>query len=257
MCELFGVSSAGKIPVNPLLREFFSHSVRHPNGWGMASFYDGAISIEKEPVQASKSRYLKERLSRKMEVQTLLAHIRFATVGSMEYVNSHPFIKRDGSGRSWVLIHNGTIFDYPALSPYQYKQEGATDSERILLYLVDQVNALQARLGRPAEAEERTELLNTVITDMSQGNKLNLILYDGELMYVHTNYANSLYVCENGKSAVFCTVPLSAGCWEPVPFTALCAYRNGKRVFQGQPHGFEYQDNERDLKYLFADYASL
>lgn len=257
MCELFGISSGKKVPVNDLLREFFSHSSKHPNGWGMATFYNGAACIEKEPVQASKSVYLKERLNHKMEVSTLLAHIRFATIGSMEYDNSHPFIRRDVSGRSWVLIHNGTIFQYPALSPYQYQQEGETDSERVLLYLVDQIDRKQAAEGRPLEAAERFSLLDALLADMSQGNKLNLLIYDGELMYAHTNYANSLYICEGGGIATFCTVPLKEGCWEPVPFTALCAYRNGQRVFQGEPHGNVYVDNDRDLKYLFAAFSNL
>lgn len=257
MCELLGISSAIEIPVNALLREFFSHSDQHPNGWGIATFYHGAVSIEKEPIKATKSVYLKERLSHKMEVSTLLAHIRFATIGSMEYDNSHPFMRRDNSGRCWVLIHNGTIFDYPILSPYQYRQEGATDSERILLYLVDQINEKQAAMGRALAAEERFALLEPLIADMSVGNKLNLILYDGELMYVHTNFARSLYVCEGGSVATFCTVPLKAGCWNLLPFTTLCAYRNGQRVFQGQPHGHEYIENEADLKYLYASFANL
>ena len=83
MCELFGVSSRRKIEVNDLLREFFSHSVRHPNGWGMAVFYKNSVSLEKEPVQAIKSAYLKERLHQKISVRNMIAHIRLATRGLM------------------------------------------------------------------------------------------------------------------------------------------------------------------------------
>lgn len=257
MCELFGISSVREVPVNDLLREFFSHSDKHPNGWGMATFFHRSVSIEKEPVQATRSVYLRERLRHRMEVRTLLAHIRFATIGNMEYDNSHPFLRRDSAGRDWVLIHNGTIFDYPALSPYQYRQDGSTDSERILLYLVDRLDQRQAEAGRPLEARERFGLLDTLIADLARGNKLNLMLYDGELMYVHTNYAGSLYVCEAGGTAAFCTVPLREGCWSPVPFTTLCAYQNGRRVFEGRPHGHEYIDNDKDMQYLFADFANL
>lgn len=257
MCELFGISAMKQIPVNSLLQEFFSHSVNHPNGWGLATFHNGVVSIEKEPVQASKSLYLKARLQNSMEASTLLAHIRFATIGNMEYRNSHPFTRQDASGRCWVLIHNGTIFDYPALAPYQYLQDGETDSERILLYLVDQIDQQQAAAGHPLDAAERFRLLDALLADMAQGNKLNLILYDGELMYVHTNYANSLYVSQRGGAALFSTVPLKAGCWKPVPFTALCAYQDGQPVYQGQPHGHEYVDNDKNTRFLFTAYSNL
>lgn len=84
MCELFGVSSAQKIEVTDLLKEFFSHSVKHANGWGMATFYGNAVSLEKEPIQAIKSAYLKERLQQNIQVQNMIAHIRLATRGVME-----------------------------------------------------------------------------------------------------------------------------------------------------------------------------
>ena len=175
----------------------------------------------------------------------------------MEYRNSHPFVKQDSSGRCWVLIHNGTIFDCPALAPYQYVQEGETDSERILLYLIDQIDQKQAASGHPLSAAERFDLLDGLLAELSQGNKLNLIFYDGEFMYVHTNYANSLYVCERGGAAIFCTVPLKAGRWKLLPFTTLCAYQNGRLAFQGQPHGHEYIDNDKNMQYLFTAFSNL
>ena len=257
MCELFGVSSSDKIRVNECLKEFFSHSVRHPNGWGIAVFYENSVSLEKEPVQASTSLYLKERLRHKIEVKNMIAHIRLATRGSMEYENSHPFVKRDNYGRTWTLAHNGTIFDYPLLNPFIYKQEGGTDSERILCYIVAQINKKQTETGRMLNAEERFCLLDSLICDMADRNKINLLIYDGEFLYAHTNYADSLYVRQTKGAALFATVPLDYADWEPLPFTVLCAYKDGKKVREGTKHGKEYKDNEADMKFLFTDYASL
>ena len=257
MCELFGISAAQPVRAEELLREFFSHSVQHPNGWGLATFPYGEVSIEKEPVQASKSAYLKERLWGRVQATVLLAHIRLATMGSMEYENCHPFLRQDNFGRRWVLIHNGTIFDYPPLAPYQYRQTGGTDSERVLLYLVDKIDQRQRELGRALEAEERCVLLDSLVAGTAPGNKLNLLIYDGELMYAHTNYANSLYVKQTGNAALFATVPLDHGDWQPMPFTALCSYRAGEKVYQGKPHGAEYFVKEEDMRYLFAAYSSL
>lgn len=257
MCELFGVNSAEKAEVNELLREFFSHSDKHPNGWGMAFFYENSVSLEKEPVQALRSTYLKERLRHPVQARCMFAHIRRATVGTIEYENCHPFVRRDSSGRSWTLIHNGTIFDYPALHPYIHQQEGRTDSERILYYIVDQIDKKCRELGHPLEPQERFVLLEELICNMSKGNKLNLLIFDGEYMYAHTNYADSLYVNQSGDQAVFATTPLGKGSWKPLPFAVLCVYQEGKQIYRGAKTGTEYKDNETDQKYLFMDFAHL
>lgn len=257
MCELFGVSSLKKLEVNGLLKEFFSHSVRHANGWGMAVFFENSVSLEKEPVQAIQSTYLRERLRQKLCVRSMIAHIRLATRGVPEYVNCHPFVQRDNFGRCWTLAHNGTIFDYPGHEPYLHRQEGGTDSERILLFLVDQIDRRQQELGRALTKGERFDLLDALAADMSRGNKLNLLIYDGELLYVHTNYANSLYCSAREDAMLFATTPLDRGRWDAHPFTTLCAYQNGRLLFRGTDHGQEYRDNEQDLHMLFADYAGL
>lgn len=257
MCELFGVSAASKVKVNNLLKEFFSHSVHHPHGWGMAFLYGNAASLEKEPIQAIKSRYLKERLRYKIEVKTMIAHIRLATMGQMDYENCHPFVKKDNSGRRWTLAHNGTMFRCPQLDPYFYKQEGRTDSERVLYYLIDRMNEKQDAAGHPLNAKQRFELLDEQVCALSEGNKLNFLLYDGEQMYVHTNYANSLNVCRVSDGLLFATTPLGREHWEPHPFTQLCAYKKGQRVFEGTVHHHEYKDNEEDQRYLFLDSAAL
>jgi len=257
LCQLFAVSGAQSRDYTDELKEFFTHSVDHPHGWGMAMFYDNcSVSLEKEPECASRSRYLKQRLSQRIVVPSLLAHIRYATIGGMEYSNTHPFVDRDAGGRCWTLIHNGTIFNYPKLRPYLTRQEGTTDSERILCFLIDQINAVMN--GNPAslDPEKRFHLLDSIVCDMAKGNKLNLILYDGDLMYVHTNFRGSLYFCESAKSTLFCTVPLSRGVWHPVPFTQLLAYRQGQLVFKGTVHGNEYVPDPEQLKYLYSDFAN-
>jgi len=94
-----------------MLKEFYSHSVCHPHGSGIGHrFMKNSASIEKEPVEAAGSAYLKERLRHKITVRAMIAHIRLATVGTLEYENSHPFVMRDNFGRTWTLAHNGTTF---------------------------------------------------------------------------------------------------------------------------------------------------
>lgn len=258
MCEIFGVCAKNCYAINDYLKEFFSHSVKHPHGWGLACMGDeNEVMIEKEPLQASKSLYLKERLRAPIKVSHALAHIRYATIGNLEYLNCHPYIQKDNGGRRWTLVHNGTIFDYEPLEEYADYQKGSTDSERILLYLVDKINMAEMRLGRSMYARERFRLIDAILVDMSVGNKLNMLIYDGELMYVHTNYANTLHFLQKRDGVIFSTQPLGRGDWKDVPFCTLLAYREGQLMFRGTSHGHEYFDNAENEKYLYQIYAGL
>lgn len=257
MCELFGINSAESCQIGHYLKEFFSHSNAHPHGWGLACMEYDQVQIEKEPVQASKSIYLKERLSVPVQVKNCLAHIRYATIGNVEYKNCHPYTMKDASGRAWTLIHNGTIFEYEPLNRYVNMQNGDTDSERILLYLVEIINQRENELQRKLNEEERFHLLDSIVVKMSKGNKLNLMVYDGELFYVHTNYATSLYELKKENQVLFSTTPLSQEAWHPVPFTTLLAYRQGKRIFAGTDHGNEYKDSEENMKFLYQIFSDL
>ena len=122
---------------------------------------------------------------------------------------------------------------------------------------MDQVNQQQLALGRALAKEERFALLDELISDMAKGNKLNLLIYDGELLYVHTNYANSLYYSQREGAMLFATTPLDRDSWNAHPFTTLCAYQDGYRLFQGMNPGNEYSDNDKDMHMLFVDYSAL
>lgn len=257
MCELFGATSAQPIVVNDLLRTFFSHSPSHPNGWGLACMQGSAINIEKEPLQATKSHYLRARLTQEVQGQAIFAHIRYATIGNQEFSNCHPFSKLDITGRRWTLIHNGTIFDYPPTEGYIHTQRGDTDSERVLLCLVDRVNEASARAGAPLGRADRFRLMDSLFCDLAKGNKLNLLLFDGELMYVHTNYKDSLHLRHRAHETIFSTQPLEPEGWQKVPFTRLLAYHRGDLAFTGTCHGQEFIDNEENTQLLYRIFAGL
>ena len=257
MCELFGFSSKIPVQINDYLKEFYSHSEKHPHGWGLACMDGKEVMIEKEPVKASASQYLKSRLTVPVQVKNAFAHIRYATIGNVDYKNSHPYTGKDRSGRRWTLIHNGTIFDYPPLNKYVSIHNGDTDSERILLYFIDEINEAMEYRQRELSAEERFRLLDSIVQEMARGNKLNLMLYDGELMYVHTNFTGSLYKLEKEDQIMISTSPLSKENWHPVTFTTFLAYREGKKVYQGVNHGNEYIESEENLKFLYQIFSNL
>lgn len=244
--------------MNDVLCEFYSHAEAHPHGWGLALFPDGgAPSIEKEPVCATLSERLVRRLAAPIEEHTLVAHIRNATVGHVEYVNCHPFTSTDRSGRAWTLVHNGTIFNGSGLNAYINVQAGETDSERVLLHLVDAIDREQSRLGHALDVTERFDVLYAAIAELANGNKLNLLFFDGEVLYAHCNFKGTMHIRREDGSTTFSTLPLSGDGWEEAPFTRLVAVRDGEVVRVSPPHGHEYIFNQNDYRMLYMDFARL
>lgn len=241
MCEMLGVSSKERMRVDPYLNALVPHSAMHPHGWGIAVFYGNAVSLEKEPKTALASDYLASRLKHPVEAQNMIAHIRLATRGSMVYENCHPFIERDSADRAWTLAHNGTIFSSALLDRYKGVQQGSTDSERILCRLIHRMAELNGKTEGKPDAKQRFDTVDALVLESAPRNKLNLLIFDGELLYVHTNMRDTLYVKKTDGAAVFATVPLDGGVWENVPMMCLQAYKDGELVYTGTQHSFEYR----------------
>lgn len=255
MCELFGVDASRKIQLNHLLDVFFSHGDKHPHGWGMAFFENGAVWMEKQAVTSTKSARLREYGSRQIMSGHMIAHIRLATKGNMEYENCHPFIRKDEMGRTWTLAHNGTIFEGKMVDSYFYVQDGQTDSERILYLLTDRINEKYREKGHLLDAPERFQVVDNLICDIADGNKLNLLLFDGEYLYVHTNYRDSLYFSKRQGGYVFSTVPLDGQEWKPLPLNTLLAFQDGKLMRTGTVHGYEYVEDPEKMILLSGIFA--
>ena len=257
MCELFSVSARNDFWANNYLKEFYAHSEFHPHGWGLACVSKNSALIEKESIKAIESNYLKERLSQPITEKILLAHIRYATIGNVEYKNCHPFTGRDSTGRSWTLIHNGTIFEYAPLYPYLKTQKGDTDSERVFLYLLDRLNEETNKKGARLYFEERFALFDGIISDMAKGNKLNLMFTDGKYLYAHTNCRGTMYYLEKDGVTLLATKPLNNENWQPVPFCQLLAYTKGRLIKTGTEHNCEYFESEEAMRLLYRIFANL
>lgn len=257
MCELFGISAQNEFTANDYLKAFYSHSDFHSHGWGLACIDRGGTTVEKESIKAINSNYLRERLSQPITEKLLLAHIRYATIGNVEYANSHPFTGKDSSGRQWTLIHNGTIFEYDPLNRYVKVQKGDTDSERILLYLIDRINDAQKKKGSRLHFEERFALIDEIICKMSQGNKLNLLFSDGKYLYAHTNCKKTMRILSKDGVTMIATTSLDDEDWQPVPFARLLAFNRGKLIKEGSFHNHEYIHSEEEMKLLYQIFANL
>ncbi len=231
MCELFGFTSAHKTDIRKYLKEFFSHGIQHPHGWGMMYEKQGERKIYREAVSSATSQTISGIIADTPSQTNFLAHIRLATVGSIKIENCHPYNQTDYTGRCWTLIHNGTIYSGTQLMKYLNTQTGDTDSERISLALLDKINE-----KKPETAQQRFDVVDNLIISLSKRNKLNLMIYDGELLYVHQNMRDTLYYKSENDSIVFSTKPLDDDNWKKYPMTQLMAFKSGKKVFEGTKH---------------------
>mmetsp|Transcript_8504 Transcript_8504/g.12768 ORF Transcript_8504/g.12768 Transcript_8504/m.12768 type:complete len:349 (-) Transcript_8504:144-1190(-) len=124
MCQLLGISSTAASPTfsSSLLSPFVQRGGNtdcHSHGWGVA-YYNycdkekklrlktirdaspAATSVKVQNLILNRS---KERI---LESQTLLVHIRYATVGEVAIQNVHPF-HRELFGVEFVFAHNGDV----------------------------------------------------------------------------------------------------------------------------------------------------
>ena len=243
MCELFGFTAAEQTDISAPLRVFFSHSETNPHGWGM--LYENTLvkGCEKAAESVKLANILKDITPQK----TLLAHIRFATVGKINPENCHPFTGCDITCRQWTFAHNGTIYSGSSLHHYLRTQTGDTDSERVFLYLMDSLN--KAQRNGALSAEERCLLIDELVHSLAPRNKLNIMIYDGELLYIHKNMRDTMKYRREGTGYIFSTTALDGGDWQDVPIAQLHVFKDGERIYTGNRHGGIFVPN---LQYIRA-----
>lgn len=262
MCELLAYSAREPQQVNSILDAFYKRSPYHPHGWGLGLFDENVSIIQKEPIRAIDSRFLKRQLKRPLKYKSVLGHIRLATVGYKTKENSHPFNGIDITGREWVLIHNGTLFDDSRVSAYESVQKGDTDSERILLFLIDRMNKAIKDKGSDLEPQERFEIVNQLVLDLAEENKLNLMIYDGEQFYIHANSVEQMFYTTVHGGTLISTTPLEIKghdnlIWTPIPTKQTHCYKNGELLYSAEPHEYQYILDPEVEKLLYLKYAAL
>lgn len=107
MCRLFGFRSTIQSQVHRSLvaadNALGRLSDMHPDGWGVAYYIDGAPHVTRSPLSAITDQIF-HRVSGVVASETVLAHVRKATIGERSVLNCHPF----QYGR-WTFAHNGEI----------------------------------------------------------------------------------------------------------------------------------------------------
>ncbi|MFO0693487.1 MAG: class II glutamine amidotransferase [Polyangiales bacterium] len=115
MCRLFGFRSVIPSQVHRSLlsadNALCNLSNQHPDGWGVAFYVEGAPHVTRSPERAYGDQ-LFHRVSGVVASETVLAHVRKATQGSLGVLNCHPF----QYGR-WTFAHNGDVPRFSELRP--------------------------------------------------------------------------------------------------------------------------------------------
>ena len=241
MCELYAVNSRDTVNIKPNCDLFYQHSIDHPDGWGLSFWQRNAAIVYRSPLRALDDTKYCAYLQKDLWCTSAMVHIRLATVGVMSSINCHPFRHADYSGRIWTFMQNGTAFQDSMLEPYKHLCRGDTDSEAVFYFILDAINRAIKAKGRSLTKEERIPIIEERITHLVQGNKMNLIFYDTEQMYVHTNMKGTLFYAQEGNTCSFMTVPVNdRQPWQQLPLNRLLVYRDGIRVYEGTDHQKEF-----------------
>ncbi len=147
MCRLFGFRSIIQSQVHQSLLDadnaLIEQSHKHPDGWGVAYYAAGAPHVIKSEKSALED-HLFTKVSGIVSSETVIAHIRKATEGKLNVLNTHPF-----QHGNWTFAHNGNIKNFnefkdeikvriaPGLRRYIL---GDTDSELIFFFLLTHIS---------------------------------------------------------------------------------------------------------------------
>jgi glutamine amidotransferase len=146
MCRVFGLATAMPVKATFWLLEapdsLAEQSRRNPDGYGLATFAPGHVPevlVEKRPVAAYQDEEF-AREAKERESPVFVAHVRYASTGGRDILNSHPF---EQEGR--VFAHNGHIEGLERLEDHlgdhRRLVHGDTDSERFFALVTKEIDA--------------------------------------------------------------------------------------------------------------------
>jgi predicted glutamine amidotransferase len=223
MCELFGFSGASAGRAEALLRSFAGHATRNPDGWGIAYYNRGELSVCKKPETALASADY-SRVAAEAEGGVIISHIRHASCGEVHQRNCHPFVAEQ-DGRRWTFAHNGHI-DGICLHP---RCGGETDSEAVFHMLLDSMHAR----GDPYRGI--VECIAHLFNEYEFGRevRLNFLLSDGETIYAFNHHPEkTMYRSDRpaagGSSVVVATQVLDGERWTALPEDQVLVFRLGR-----------------------------
>lgn len=147
MCRLFGLHAGSNVVTATFWLldapdNLAEQSKRNPDGTGLGVF-DGERrpQVRKQPIAAWQDTDFAAE-AHDMTGTTFIAHVRYATTGSHDVLNTHPFLQ---DGR--ILAHNGVLEGLDVLDERLHEMGtaelvlGQTDSERVFALITASIRA--------------------------------------------------------------------------------------------------------------------
>lgn len=215
MCRLFGYkgSKPSKLSFflvdasNALMKQAVldSRNLSNSHGWGIGFYQKNKAHIQKRASAASFDFNFKF-LTDFIETDTMIAHIREATVGEISDYNAHPFIYG-----KWIWAHNGTIQGFDVLRPtvlqligpeLAFEIMGATDSEYCFFLFIKNLSKKVPDINSPdIDVAVITKTFVETLREINNlganigielPHKLNIVVTNGRIL-IASRFGNSLF----------------------------------------------------------------
>jgi len=209
MCELLGMSLSGAINPKISFRGFQKLGKKNPDGWGIGYYKNKKATIEKEPINALSSDFLKnEKNLENILSKIIIGHVRKMSQGKLSYNNTHPF-KRDLDGKEYLFAHNGTVdcnnFDLSVFKPI-----GETDSEYMFCHLLKCIQ--KKKIVNWSENE--FEWLKQKFNQINKFGKLNCLMSNGEYLFCYHDIEGHNGLCFIQRKPPYREIKLKDIDWE-------------------------------------------
>ena len=222
MCRLFAVLAERPVRVHRAFDALKRQALEHKDGWGIARFDAGVPHLEVNVTPAHACARFRQ-LGEELATQSLITHIRLASVGSVTERNAHPFF-----ARGWAFMHNGTVANFAKhrdairshIAEHHLEQiRGETDSETCFALFRTVLDGLeQPGVDDMKRALARVMTTVSVITDHGDARSaMNFLVTDGRRM-VAVRRGRTLFRSSEGGAHFIASERLwDDGVWLEVP----------------------------------------
>lgn len=184
MCQLLGMNCNTPTDIVFSFEGFHRRgglTDHHADGWGIA-FFEGKgcrLMLDVKPSAESPVAHLVRHYP--VKSQAVIAHIRKATQGEVQLVNTQPFM-REMWGRYWIFAHNGDLKDFQPPEGDYFTPVGDTDSERAFCHMMETLRRKWPRM--PAQELLVAELAR-LAAEITPFGTFNFMLSNGDFLVVH------------------------------------------------------------------------